>query len=257
MRRFDVTKFGSVYAKLSFNDCFPCMLVDRMVASIKIAVLCFNCCALHRALESECFLRDLVINRRTEVTVSSLVVAILKNVTVACNQISWLTFFSFIFQLHPKRPLRSEVEKEKRHSRPPSVVTPTLSIKTLTSGGDTNSIGSADSSSNRNSIITNDSTTSEEDLIPPPLPMKTRDSDYSNLPLNDSTLHRRLTAASHYVSCKPLPPIPTTIAINSSYDVVEMRNNSVIMIGSGGAAIYDERKRPPTPPPKPARNSKA
>ncbi|XP_065074251.1 dedicator of cytokinesis protein 1 isoform X2 [Ochlerotatus camptorhynchus] len=156
-------------------------------------------------------------------------------------------------ELHPKRPLRSEVEKEKRNSRPPSVVTPTLSIKTLTSGGDTNSIGSAESSSNRNSIITNDSTTSEEDLVPPPLPMKTRDSDYSNLPLNDSALHRRLTVASHYVSCKPLPPIPTTVAINSSYDVVEMRNNSVIMIGS---PIYDERKRPPTPPPKPARNSK-
>ncbi|XP_058812929.1 dedicator of cytokinesis protein 1 isoform X3 [Topomyia yanbarensis] len=166
-------------------------------------------------------------------------------------------------ELHPKRPLRSEVEKEKRLSRPPSVVTPTLSIKTLTSGGpDTNSIGSADSSSNRNSIITNGSTTSEEDLVPPPLPLKTRDSDYSNLPLNDSALHRRmLGAASHYVSCKPLPPVPTaggstatsttTVVINSSYDVVETRNNHVIVIGA-----YDERKRPPTPPPKPARNSK-
>lgn len=158
-------------------------------------------------------------------------------------------------QLHPKRPLRSEVEKEKRHSRPPSVVTPTLSIKTLTStGGDTVSIGSAESSSNRNSIITNGSTTSEEDLVPPPLPMKTRDSDYGNVPLNESSLYRRTTSASHYVSCKPLPPVPTGI-VNSAYDVVETRNNSVIVISSGGI-IYDERKRPPTPPPKPARNSK-
>ncbi|XP_021694044.1 dedicator of cytokinesis protein 1 isoform X4 [Aedes aegypti] len=158
-------------------------------------------------------------------------------------------------ELHPKRPLRSEVEKEKRHSRPPSVVTPTLSIKTLTStGGDTVSIGSAESSSNRNSIITNGSTTSEEDLVPPPLPMKTRDSDYGNVPLNESSLYRRTTSASHYVSCKPLPPVPTGI-VNSAYDVVETRNNSVIVISSGGI-IYDERKRPPTPPPKPARNSK-
>ncbi|XP_062554815.1 dedicator of cytokinesis protein 1 isoform X2 [Armigeres subalbatus] len=162
-------------------------------------------------------------------------------------------------ELHPKRPLRSEVEKEKRHSRPPSVVTPTLSIKTLTSGGDTNSIGSAESSSNRNSIITNGSTTSEEDLVPPPLPMKTRDCDYSNVPLNDSALHRRATTASHYVSCKPLPPVPSphgsNVVVNSAYDVVETRNNSVIVISSG-CTIYDERKRPPTPPPKPARNSK-
>ncbi|XP_055530471.1 dedicator of cytokinesis protein 1 isoform X1 [Wyeomyia smithii] len=161
-------------------------------------------------------------------------------------------------ELHSKRPLRSEVEKEKRLSRPPSVVTPTLSIKTITGGSvDTTSLGSADSSSNRNSIITNGSTTSEEDLVPPPLPMKTRDSDYSNIPLNDSALHRRLTGVgSHYVSCKPLPAVPnagetTTVIINSCYDMVETRNNNVIVIGA-----YDERKRPPTPPPKPARNSK-
>lgn len=144
-------------------------------------------------------------------------------------------------------------------------MTPTLSVKTLTAG-DSNSIGSADGSSNRNSIITNDSTTSEEDLVPPPLPVKTatsRDSDYSNLPLNDSALHRRLTGAagSHYVTFKPLPPVPgnnnnnnNSVVINSAYDVVETRNNSVIVIGS--ASGYDDRKRPPTPPPKPARNSK-
>lgn len=143
-------------------------------------------------------------------------------------------------------------------------MTPTLSVKTLTAG-DSNSIGSADGSSNRNSIITNDSTTSEEDLVPPPLPIKTatsRDSDYSNLPLNDSALHRRLTGAagSHYVTFKPLPPVPgnnnnnNSVVINSAYDVVETRNNSVIVIGP--ASGYDDRKRPPTPPPKPARNSK-
>lgn len=217
-------------------------------------MLCFNCWASYRARETDCLRRDLVNLLISEVNP----VAILK---VNC-QPSKTQRLPFPFQLHPKRPLRSEVEKEKRLSRPPSVVTPTLSVKTLT-GADTNSIGSADGSSNRNSIITNDSTTSEEDLVPPPLPLKTatsRDSDYSNLPLNDSALHRRLTGpGSHYVTFKPLPPVPTnnnnnSVVINSAYDVVETRNNSVIVIGPAGS--YDDRKRPPTPPPKPARNSK-
>uniref|UniRef100_A0A1Q3FGS7 Putative signaling protein n=1 Tax=Culex tarsalis TaxID=7177 RepID=A0A1Q3FGS7_CULTA len=208
---------------------------------------------------SSCSDRDSAISQGNGNVASGYAPAACSTPTGSLSGASSLPMVELTEELHPKRPLRSEVEKEKRLSRPPSVVTPTLSVKTLT-GGDANSIGSADgggSSSNRNSIITNDSTTSEEDLVPPPLPVKTaassRDSDYSNLPLNESALHRRLTGGggpgSHYITFKPLPPVPTVI--NSAYDVVETRNNSVIVVGS-----YDDRKRPPTPPPKPARNSK-
>ncbi|KAL1137918.1 hypothetical protein AAG570_009613 [Ranatra chinensis] len=76
-----------------------------------------------------------------------------------------------MFQLTPTRPLRSEVEKEKRLSRPPSGQFPTKLLLTPTTNG------------NRDSIGTTDSTASEEDGIPPPLPAKLRsEADYCNLP---------------------------------------------------------------------------
>uniref|UniRef100_A0A182XWS8 Signaling protein n=1 Tax=Anopheles stephensi TaxID=30069 RepID=A0A182XWS8_ANOST len=179
-------------------------------------------------------------------------------------------------ELHPKRPLRSEVEKEKRLSRPPSIATPTMGGRPLpgpngtAAGGDTNSIGSAESSSNRNSIITNGSTTSEEDGVPPPLPLKTRtDADYTNLPsgVKAQSAPQQPSNASHYITFKPLLTTTgsTVVAVNASYDVVETRNHSVIVINSSSSSVpgspppsgaYDDRKRPPTPPPKPARNSK-
>ncbi|XP_035891380.1 dedicator of cytokinesis protein 2 isoform X1 [Anopheles stephensi] len=179
-------------------------------------------------------------------------------------------------ELHPKRPLRSEVEKEKRLSRPPSIATPTMGSRPLpgpngtAAGGDTNSIGSAESSSNRNSIITNGSTTSEEDGVPPPLPLKTRtDADYTNLPsgVKAQSAPQQPSNASHYITFKPLLTTTgsTVVAVNASYDVVETRNHSVIVINSSSSSVpgspppsgaYDDRKRPPTPPPKPARNSK-
>ncbi|XP_052869684.1 dedicator of cytokinesis protein 1 [Anopheles cruzii] len=208
-----------------------------------------------------------------------------------------LHVFELTEELHPKRPLRSEVEKEKRLSRPPSIATPTMSNKTIpgsgapTNGaasGDTHSIGSAESSSNRNSIITNDSTTSEEDAVPPPLPLKTRtDSDYTNLPSRtfEQRLSQQSTNASHYITFKPLMTsldsgtgpsslsAATVVAVNASYDVVETRNHNIFVINTSPSAtyssppagnglaglggVYDDRKRPPTPPPKPARNSKA
>uniref|UniRef100_A0A182SAR3 Uncharacterized protein n=1 Tax=Anopheles maculatus TaxID=74869 RepID=A0A182SAR3_9DIPT len=183
------------------------------------------------------------------------------------------------------------VEKEKRLSRPPSIATPTLGSRSLpgtgtaancttAGGGDTNSIGSAESSSNRNSIITNGSTTSEEDSVPPPLPLKTRtDADYTNLPSGVKTQSAPAAAthtqqpsnASHYITFKPLLTTTgtTVVAVNASYDVVETRNHSVIVINTSSSNVtgcgspppppggaYDDRKRPPTPPPKPARNSK-
>ncbi|XP_055696670.1 dedicator of cytokinesis protein 1 isoform X2 [Lutzomyia longipalpis] len=146
-------------------------------------------------------------------------------------------------ELTPKRPLRSEIERERRLSRTASIVTPTNSIKGLP--GDSNSV--SDEESNRNSIVTTDSTASDEDQIPPPLPAKTRDStDYSNLPNDDSNCgaHPRQNIRSA-ISNKPLPQLP--IVVNVNYEYVEARN---FCIGN------DERKRPPTPPPKPTRNSK-
>uniref|UniRef100_A0A182K3M6 DOCKER domain-containing protein n=1 Tax=Anopheles christyi TaxID=43041 RepID=A0A182K3M6_9DIPT len=216
-------------------------------------------------------------------------------VTAATTPTNSLPVFELTEELHPKRPLRSEVEKEKRLSRPPSIATPTMGSRSLAGGGmapngttagDTNSIGSGGSSSNRNSIITNGSTTSEEDSVPPPLPLKTRtEGDYTNMPSGKASVEQRHQTtpaniqqpsnASHYITFKPLmgtTAIGTTtvVAVNDSYDVVETRNHSVIVInsssstitgcsspppGSGGGGC-DDRKRPPTPPPKPARNSK-
>lgn len=98
-------------------------------------------------------------------------------------------------------------------------------------------------------LVTTESTSStEDDLVPPPLPAKTRDSnDYSNLlnqidAVNTVTLRNQVALFS-----KPLPNIPYTQIANSSYDTVDI--NRLISL--------DERKRPPTPPPKPARNPKS
>ncbi|XP_037029968.1 dedicator of cytokinesis protein 1 isoform X7 [Bradysia coprophila] len=151
--------------------------------------------------------------------------------------------FELTEELTPKRPLRSEMERERRLSRPCSTVTPTSSIKGLNST-DTQSL--SDESSNRNSIVTTDSTASEEDIaVPPPLPAKSRESsDYSNLPNTDDNTGTIKQSPGKYKN-KPLPALPTAAAINSSYDYVEARNFM------NRAAV-----RPPTPPPKPSRNSK-
>ncbi|KAJ6638701.1 Dedicator of cytokinesis protein 1 [Pseudolycoriella hygida] len=163
--------------------------------------------------------------------------------------------------LTPKRPLRSEIERERRLSRPCSTVTPTSSIKGLNST-DTQSL--SDESSNRNSIgnislqsltnelllmtnnpVTTDSTASEEDIsVPPPLPAKSRESsDYSNLPNADDNTGTITRNPGKYKN-KPLPALPTA-AVNASYDYVEARN-----------FVHRGAVRPPTPPPKPSRNSK-
>lgn len=57
--------------------------------------------------------------------------------------------FELTEELTPKRPLRSEVEREKRLSRPASIATSTSSVKGI-STGDTQSLSG--DSSNRNSI---------------------------------------------------------------------------------------------------------
>lgn len=129
-------------------------------------------------------------------------------------------------ELTPKRPLRSEVEKEKRLSRPPSGQfsrPPSLTVILRT----TNSSGN---SSNRDSVGTTDSSVSEEDVLPPPLPVKLREADYCNLPNstceNTSFLYTyRNSLRSSSVHPKLPPPEP-----------------------------IDKDDPPPLPPPKPPKN---
>lgn len=98
-----------------------------------------------------------------------------------------------------------------------------------------------------NNTVTTDSTASEEDIsVPPPLPAKSRESsDYSNLPNNDDNNTGTISRSPGKYKNKPLPALPTTAAVNSSYDYVEARN-----------FLHRGAVRPPTPPPKPSRNSK-
>lgn len=125
-------------------------------------------------------------------------------------------------ELHPKRPLRSEVEKEKRLSRPSSGQfsrpgSVSLQIRATSSSGN---------SSNRDSIGTTDSSISEEDLIPPPLPAKHKDSiDFSSLTINEnmSFLHSRSSVS---------------------------RNSYQIKLSSTETTELDS-DIPPNPPPKP------
>ncbi|XP_050420571.1 dedicator of cytokinesis protein 1 isoform X2 [Adelges cooleyi] len=75
-------------------------------------------------------------------------------------------------ELTPKRPLRSEVEKERRLSRPNSGQFQFSKLPSM-------------NSLNRDSLVTTDSTASDDDT-PPPLPAKARESDYSNLSDKDN-----------------------------------------------------------------------
>ncbi|XP_063232451.1 dedicator of cytokinesis protein 1 isoform X3 [Bacillus rossius redtenbacheri] len=121
--------------------------------------------------------------------------------------------FELSQQLTSTRPLRSEVEREKRLSRPPS--------GQFTAGRlvSTTSIRLNGSGSNRDSIGTTDSTASEEDGAPPPLPQKNRDADYCNLPGDDDAENEparppTVPKIRHKPPCPPeplehgLPPTP-------------------------------------------------
>lgn len=161
------------------------------------------------------------------------------------------------FQLTPKRPLRSEVEKEKRLSRTHSQIASTTKVDDASVSGE--------SSNSRNSIskftlnlskfrkfyhnllivsVTTDSQTSEEDSGPPPLPAKiNRDSDsfhqveesmYSCVKKRDESNYQIL--GQSFVS-------------NSNYEMFEVKSSSDCMTRS------QEKKTPPTPPPKPVRTS--
>ncbi|XP_071445315.1 dedicator of cytokinesis protein 1 isoform X2 [Hetaerina americana] len=142
------------------------------------------------------------------------------------------TVFELRQELTPKRPLRSEVERERRLSRPSSgqfqpskVAASFMAEDGSPSPGPTSPIRlNGNSSSNRDSIATTDSTASEEDAgVPPPLPVKTREADYCNLP-DDSLPPAARPAGTPTiprVRNKPPPPEPV-----------------------------EENGPPPTPPPK-------
>ncbi|KAL7025415.1 hypothetical protein ACKWTF_013468 [Chironomus riparius] len=170
--------------------------------------------------------------------------------------------FELTEELTPQRPLRSEAEKEKRLSRTQSIIT-TSSNGTGLIKVDTVSV-SGESSNSRNSIITTDSQTSEEDLAPPPLPLKHRDSDIGHLSLTDESQYSvamRVSGGSEdYFENRPLPALPNhdfTIHENSNnsshYEVLEIRNREVISEMEARLS----KKSPPIPPPKPSRNSKS
>jgi hypothetical protein len=113
------------------------------------------------------------------------------------------------------------------------------------------------------STVTTDSQTSEEDgLVPPPLPVKHRDSDFGNMSLDDAHYSRtpsnRTSTGSdlyHFVN-RPLPATPTHgsddfITNSSHYEVLEIRNREVI----SSTELKMGKKFAPVPPPKPSRTS--
>lgn len=184
-----------------------------------------------------------------------------RNDNFKVNKLSNLTFI--FFQLTPKRPLRSEAEKEKRLSR-------TQSIVASTSSKIDNASMSGESSNSRNSIskffippckrksktifkilVTTDSQTSEEDSMPPPLPMKNRDSEVSSL-LDDSQLRSAIVTEDCYQTVsRALPVTSTNTVVNAHYEILEIKNREVIF-----AHETKSKKNPPTPPPKPHRASR-
>ncbi|XP_076174409.1 dedicator of cytokinesis protein myoblast city isoform X2 [Ptiloglossa arizonensis] len=129
-------------------------------------------------------------------------------------------------ELTPKRPLRSEVEKERRISNRLSGQSQHY-LRNVNNGMDSSSLGKG----NRDSIGTTDSTASEDDP-PPPLPMKTREADYCNLPEELPIVHcgtgslNNLNRPLGHWSKNKLPT-PTD--------------------------DLDVQTKPPTPPPKPKR----
>lgn len=128
-------------------------------------------------------------------------------------------------QLTPKRPLRSEVEKERRMSNRWSGQS--QHYLRNNNGMDSNYLGKG----NRDSIGTTDSTTSEDDP-PPPLPIKMREADYCNLPEDLSTNQCKVDNINNLNKSpgqwKEKLPTPTDDDL-------------------------DNHSKPPTPPPKPKR----
>lgn len=141
------------------------------------------------------------------------------------------SFFPPSFQLTPKRPLRSEADKERRLSNRWSGQSQTY-LRSASNGldGSHHSIGKG----NRDSVGTTDSTASEDDP-PPPLPLKTREVDYCNLP-DDSSFN--------YCSTTSLASITRTLVFRPTA-------KSKLPVPVDGLLV--DAGKPPTPPPKPKR----
>ncbi|XP_066581822.1 dedicator of cytokinesis protein 1 isoform X2 [Prorops nasuta] len=127
-------------------------------------------------------------------------------------------------ELTPKRPLRSEAEKEKRLSNRWSGQSQQY-LRNPSNGFDGSSLGKG----NRDSIGTTDSNASEDDP-PPPLPLKAREADYCNLPeempsQQSGSLNYLNKAAGQWTKSKLPTPLDS----------------------------YENQSKPPTPPPKPKR----
>jgi dedicator of cytokinesis protein 1 len=130
-------------------------------------------------------------------------------------------------QLTPKRPLRSEAEKERRLSNRWSGQSQSY-LRSMSNGLDSHSLGKG----NRDSIGTTDSTASEDDP-PPPLPIKTREVDYCNLPDDGGSFNycssANLVGIGRPAVYRPKSKLPVPID------------------------LADVHGKPPTPPPKPKR----
>lgn len=121
-------------------------------------------------------------------------------------------------ELTPSRPLRSEIEREKRLSSNNN----RWSGQSQSSSLRNNNLNGHDTmearKSNRDSVATTDSNASEEDS-PPPLPLKMRESDSSHVNQDDNS------------------PTTSCLFIADDFELDSTKR----------------REKPPTPPPKPSR----
>lgn len=90
--------------------------------------------------------------------------------------------------------------------------------------------------------------------MPPPLPIKHRDSDYSHLTDNARPPSRtsEVVEDCYQVVSRCMPVSGNNSVSNTHYEVLEIRNREVIFSNDPRAS----KKSPPTPPPKPARTSR-
>ncbi|KMQ98258.1 dedicator of cytokinesis protein 1 [Lasius niger] len=131
-------------------------------------------------------------------------------------------------QLTPKRPLRSEAEKERRISNRWSGQSQHY-LRNINNELEPSSLGKG----NRDSVGTTDSTASEDDP-PPPLPIKMREADYCNLP--------------EELSSNQCPASGTLNNLNKSSG--QWKNKLPTPTDDD---VDSHSNKPPTPPPKPKR----
>lgn len=150
------------------------------------------------------------------------------SITSLISNLHTTPIFELRQELTPKRPLRSEVEKERRMSNRWSGQSQHY-LRNANNGLDSGSLGKG----NRDSVGTTDSTASEDDP-PPPLPIKTREADYCNLPEELSSSHHRCM----------------TSGLNNLNRSLEQWTKNKLPTPTDE---LDDHTKPPTPPPKPKR----